>query len=375
MRQGASRRDPRGVPADARVLWQYPIIVRSSSCWRTASATPSGKYDSYFLATRAPRGALRPAEEWCARSSPAPWARTPSPTPPAWPRPLKTDGTADPAVSGATATITTSRLGGSASPTIPLSGRRRWTRSRHAAPGGRAGDARRRPGRGGLPAIVALDAPLKRPLKGFEDARRFAQPTSTDQRREQRPEPSPCSTCSPGTGIDWAATRSRLGGPPSDWRTRRQGQKVWLLTFDTLLSEGRSPHDAAHAQTIEGVYATRSTSSSPSTSMRRGRRSSTWCKCRPLQTRETQKVEIPQGIGEEQVFFATEGHFMGGRHPQTIRRIILVDSEEYIRCRSREVRGGAPDRPAQQAPRRPPRSGDLLMAPAAGNSTRPSAYR
>ena len=41
---------------------------------------------------------------------------------------------------------------------------------------------------GDYPRIVALDAPLKRPLKGFEDARRFAQ---RDQQRHRIEDPLP----------------------------------------------------------------------------------------------------------------------------------------------------------------------------------------
>ncbi|TLM67119.1 MAG: phosphoenolpyruvate synthase [Deltaproteobacteria bacterium] len=189
---------------------------------------------------------------------------------------------------------------------------------------------------GDYPRIVALDAPLKRPLKGFDDARRFAQrDVDLINVESNRPETvSLLDLFRQNLEIDWA----RFAVP--DWETTKRleerggkGQKVWLLTFDTLLSEG--PFTALMQRmlkTLEGVYrypidveftVNFDTAGTPVLNV---------VQCRPLQTKgEGQKVEIPQGIGEERVFFATEGHFMGGSIAQTIRRIILVDSEEYIR--------------------------------------------
>ena len=189
---------------------------------------------------------------------------------------------------------------------------------------------------GDYPRIVALDAPLKRPLKGFEDARRFAQrDLDLINVESNRPETvSLLDLFRQELGIDW----SRYAVP--DWETTKRlqerggkGEKVWLLTFDTLLSEG--PFTGLMQRmlkTIEGVYrypvdveftVNFAADATPVLNV---------VQCRPLQTKgEAQTVEIPQGIGEERVFFATEGHFMGGSVAQAIRRVILVDSEEYIR--------------------------------------------
>jgi len=189
---------------------------------------------------------------------------------------------------------------------------------------------------GDYPRIVALDAPLKRPLKGFEDARRFAQrDVDLINVESNRPETvSLLDLFRQELGIDW----SRYAVP--DWETTKRleerggkGQKVWLLTFDTLLSEG--PFTAMMQRmlkTIEGVYRYPVDIEFTVNFGAAGEPVFNVVQCRPLQTKgEAQKVEIPQGIGEERIFFATEGHFMGGSIAQTIRRIILVDSEEYIR--------------------------------------------
>jgi hypothetical protein len=189
---------------------------------------------------------------------------------------------------------------------------------------------------GDYPRIVALDAPLKRPLKGFDDARRFAQrDVDLINIENNRPETvSLLDLFRQELGVDWA----RYAVP--DWETSKRleergakGRKVWLLTFDTLLAEG--PFTGLMQRmlkTLEGVYrypvdveftVNFDAAVTPVLNV---------VQCRPLQTKgEAQKVEIPAGIEEERVFFATEGHFMGGSIAQTIRRIILVDFEEYIR--------------------------------------------
>jgi hypothetical protein len=189
---------------------------------------------------------------------------------------------------------------------------------------------------GDYPRIVALDAPLKRPLKGFEDARRFAQrDVDLINVESNRPETvSLLDLFRQRLEINWA----RYAVP--DWETTKRleerggkGEKVWLLTFDTLLGEG--PFTGMMQQmlkTLEGVYRYPVDVEFTVNFDAAGKPVLNVVQCRPLQTKgEAQKVEIPQGIGEEQVFFATEGHFMGGSIAQAIRRIILVDSEEYIR--------------------------------------------
>ncbi|MCM2264688.1 MAG: PEP/pyruvate-binding domain-containing protein [Desulfuromonadales bacterium] len=189
---------------------------------------------------------------------------------------------------------------------------------------------------GDYPRIVALDAPLKRPLKGFEDARRFAQrDVDLINVESNRPETvSLLDLFRQELGIDW----SRYAVP--DWETTKRleerggkGQKVWLLTFDTLLSEGPFTGMMQRMlKTIEGVYRYPVDVEFTVNFDAAGTPVLNVVQCRPLQTKgEAQKVDIPQGIIDERVFFSTEGHFMGGSIAQTIRRIILVDSEEYIR--------------------------------------------
>ena len=54
--------------------------------------------------------------------------------------------------------------------------------------------------------------------------------------------------------------------------------------------------------------------------------------CRPLQTKGAEKaVSIPDDIPDENVFFRTEGNFMGGNIAQPLKWVIWVDPAEYSR--------------------------------------------
>ncbi len=105
------------------------------------------------------------------------------------------------------------------------------------------------------------------------------------------------------------------------------------MTFDWLLSETRFPAlmqqllksvEAAYRYPVDIEFTVNfSADGTPLINV---------VQCRPLQTKgEQQKVEMPQNLEPERVFFSSEGHFMGGSVVQPIRRIIFVDPEEYSR--------------------------------------------
>ncbi|MCX5666905.1 MAG: phosphoenolpyruvate synthase, partial [Candidatus Omnitrophica bacterium] len=53
--------------------------------------------------------------------------------------------------------------------------------------------------------------------------------------------------------------------------------------------------------------------------------------CRPLQTRGVgQKVDMPDRLNKDDIFFESHGYFLGGNVAQAIRRIIYVDAKKYI---------------------------------------------
>jgi len=257
MRLGASRGNPRSLPADARILRPVPdhrpLQFTARGWFRNAFA---GKYDSFFLATRAPPKSAMPVwKRWCGRSSPAPWGGCPGLSPPARPRPSRgADGLLIQRVSGNYRKhyyLPTWR--GSAFPTTPSSGRRRWI-PRPAccawcwgsAPAPSTGSRR-------LPPDRRPGCPLKRPLKGFEDARRFAQrDVDLINSRATGPKRCPCSTCSArNLGSTGPLCGARLGdhqAPRGAWCQGAEG-----LAADLRHAPGRGTvhrADAADAQDL-----------------------------------------------------------------------------------------------------------------------------
>jgi len=190
---------------------------------------------------------------------------------------------------------------------------------------------------GDYPCIVALDSPLKRPHKGVEDTRRFSQ-RDVDLLNIETNQPETVSLLEltrQTIGIDWQryAVRDREVARKIADRGGNKGQEVWLLTFDWLLSQTRFPELMQKMlKTVESAYRypvdiefTVNFDASGTTILN-------LVQCRPLQTKGVQqKIDMPDNIEEERIFFASEGHFMGGSIAQPIRRIIFVDPEEYTR--------------------------------------------
>ncbi|MFW5985796.1 MAG: phosphoenolpyruvate synthase, partial [Halanaerobiales bacterium] len=59
--------------------------------------------------------------------------------------------------------------------------------------------------------------------------------------------------------------------------------------------------------------------------------------CRPLQTHhEDRRVEIPDKIEQEDIFFKSRGNFMGGNFTRKVRKIVYVDPQNYYNLKQRE---------------------------------------
>jgi hypothetical protein len=180
--------------------------------------------------------------------------------------------------------------------------------------------------------VVALDQPHKRPFRDRDDAVRFSQHDVdvldiSDNR------------------LTTLALRHLVGDPelPLRWcgeldreatqrsRDRSGGDPVWRLTFTPLLRETDFvPLMQRLMQTLETAYdypvdveftLHLSTDGTPSFSL---------VQCRPLQTLGlNQRVELPSEVPTRRLFFATDGHFMGGNIDQPIARVIQVDGPRY----------------------------------------------
>lgn len=189
---------------------------------------------------------------------------------------------------------------------------------------------------GDYPRLVALDAPHKRPHKGFEDVRRFSQrdidllDMGTNELRtlplNRLLRDIPEFPVGKFGVKDHQAKRLQIE------RGRPAGDDVWLLTFDRLLSETSFPAtmqrllktlEAAYRYPVDVEFTINFTpQDEPRINV---------LQCRPLQTKggET-RVEIPQNVPLERTFIRMEGNFMGGNISQPIHRVIWVEPRAYV---------------------------------------------
>ncbi len=187
---------------------------------------------------------------------------------------------------------------------------------------------------GDYPRIVALDAPLKLPHKGFEDTRRFAQRdvdlvNVNDNTMETRSLYSLSEE-----DLNLKIERFAIHDQEAMQKLRERGREkrpVWLLTFDKLLSEtGFTPLMQRLLKTVEKAYdypvdveftVNFDPQETPHINI---------VQCRPLQTKGTRKqVAIPKNIQDEQTFFRSAGNFMGGNIAQRLRWVIWVEPSTY----------------------------------------------
>ncbi|PLX89694.1 MAG: phosphoenolpyruvate synthase [Desulfuromonas sp.] len=189
---------------------------------------------------------------------------------------------------------------------------------------------------GDYPRIVALDAPLKRPHKGFEDTRKFSQrDVDLLNINENRMETvSLLSLTRQGIDIPWRkyAVLDRETMALIESRGKEK-QDVWLLTFDQLFADSSfqglmqrmlKALEKAYRYPVDVEFTVNfSAEGVPKINV---------VQCRPLQTKGAEvDVSIPSDIDEEQVFFRSEGNFMGGNIAQPIKWVIWVEPAEYSR--------------------------------------------
>ncbi len=187
---------------------------------------------------------------------------------------------------------------------------------------------------GDYPRIVALDEPMKLPLKGHEDLRRFSQKdidlvNVSDNSLQSLPlsrlinEKIDLNLDRYGELDREAMSRLRERG--------RSGQQIWLLTFEPLLKRTDFPvimHKLL--KTVEKAYLYPVDIEFTVNSAADGSTKINLLQCRPLQTKGLKKrVSIPEDIPEEKIFFRAEGGFMGGNTALPINRIIWIDPWQY----------------------------------------------
>ncbi len=187
---------------------------------------------------------------------------------------------------------------------------------------------------GDYPRIVALDEPMKLPLKGYEDIRRFSQKdvdlvNISDNDLQSQPLFRLVSD-----GIELNLDRYAVPDRETMDRLRQRGkpdQQVWLLTFEHLLTRTDFPSRMQRLlKTLEEAYQYPVDIEFTVNNTADGVPKINLLQCRPLQTKGLKKrVKIPQQIADEKVFFSAGGGFMGGNTALPIKRVIWVDARHY----------------------------------------------
>ena len=187
---------------------------------------------------------------------------------------------------------------------------------------------------GDYPRIVALDEPMKLPLKGYEDIRRFSQKDIDLVNINDNDLQSRSLFRMIEEGIDFNLDRYGVLDRETMNRLRERGkpaQEVWLLTFEHLLTRTDFPQRMQKLlKTLEKAYqypvdieftVNRNADQTEKINL---------LQCRPLQTKGLKKrISIPDGITTEKIFFKAEGGFMGGNTALQIKRVIWIDAKHY----------------------------------------------
>jgi len=184
------------------------------------------------------------------------------------------------------------------------------------------------------PRIVALDAPLTRPIAGMDDVRKYS------QRRVDLLDTRDNSLRTVGfeellaKGLDmeleYVAQRDSQLSRQVRERTGR-GEQYWLLTFKKLFAETSFiPNMQKILKALESAYSYPVDIEFTANFTENGATMINLLQCRPLQTKGHQPhVKLPSNIEPEKILFKTEGYFMGGSIAQKISRLIHIDPEGY----------------------------------------------
>jgi hypothetical protein len=189
---------------------------------------------------------------------------------------------------------------------------------------------------GDYPRIVALDEPMKLPLKGYEDIRRFSQKDVDLVNIGDNDLQSQSLYQLHKEGIDLSLDKYGTLDREAIDRLRERGkasEDLWLLTFEHLLTKTDFPATMQKLlKTLEEAYQYPVDIEFTVNRTTNGAAKINLLQCRPLQTKGLKKrVSIPQQIAEDKVFFSAEGGFMGGNTALPIKRVIWVDAKHYTK--------------------------------------------
>jgi len=212
---------------------------------------------------------------------------------------------------------------------------------------------------GDYPCIIALDAPMKRPHRDSEDARRFSQREVdlVDVSKNTLETVSLLSLVNENLNLALERYATR------DYETMhrleelgRKGQQVWVLNFEALLTQSSFTADMGRLlKTLEAAYQYPVDIEFTVNFTADGAAKINVLQCRPLQTKgQRERVRLPERLADEQVFFRSEGHFMGGSHLPGAALVDLDRTEGLCPVAAgRKVRSGSFGGPAQPHDCRP----------------------
>ena len=188
---------------------------------------------------------------------------------------------------------------------------------------------------GDYPRILALDAPLKQPHKGFEDTRKFSQRdvdliNVTANTWETVPLNKLLQEVK-NIPIERFAIRDRETSQLMEQRSGKR-QDFWLLTFEPLLAKTDFTAlmqnmlkclEKSYQYPVDIEFTVNFTST--------GELKINPVQCRPLQTKgQNQRIDIPAEIPESSLLLKQEGNFMGGNIAQPLSTLIWIEPQEYV---------------------------------------------
>ncbi|MFA5840050.1 MAG: PEP/pyruvate-binding domain-containing protein [Candidatus Margulisiibacteriota bacterium] len=186
---------------------------------------------------------------------------------------------------------------------------------------------------GDYPAIVALDAPLRRPYADMEKVKRFSQHEvdllDIKENRIVSIALEQLMLDEPNLAFDLVGIRD------TDAETKMlllgSSAKAWVITFEKLLSKTRfSSIMQKMLKIIEAEYQYPVDIEFTVNFSKEGQMQINLVQCRPLQSLGIGgRVKFPLKIAPDKILFKSQGNFMGGNLSQPIKKIIYVDSEAY----------------------------------------------
>jgi hypothetical protein len=183
------------------------------------------------------------------------------------------------------------------------------------------------------PRIIALDAPLLRPLAGMDDIRQFSQHQVDLLDVKENMLTTVSLQKLLGEKLDLKLDLIAVLDSQITERARELGstQQYWLLTFEKLLTDTSFTQDMQRMlKTLEENYRYPVDIEFTVNFTKDGKPIINLLQCRPLQTKGPQpKVQIPSHIEQDKILFQCHGYFMGGSIFQDIKRVIYVRPEGY----------------------------------------------